>query len=60
MDRLTLAVASGTSIAWGGKDAYAAWQRSRSGEGDQEERAARQSATLANLARLFPGSVRSN
>lgn len=38
MDRLTLAIASGQGIAFGGKEAYEAWQRARDNRGQPIQR----------------------
>lgn len=58
MDRLTLAVAAGTGIAFGGKEAFDAWQKARSAPTDKEDRINRQNATLARLSAMFPGAVK--
>jgi hypothetical protein len=61
VDRMTIAVATGTAIAWGGKDAMDAWQRGRDhteGADPAAERIAAQSATLGSLAAMFPGAVK--
>lgn len=59
MDRLTLAVAAGSGIAWGGAEAFEAWRSARTGRTPEAGKAAaaKQRASLARLSRLFPGAV---
>ena len=57
MDRLTLSVATGSGIAWGGQDAFDAWRTSRGYETTSPDRQAKQDMALARLSRLFPGRV---
>jgi hypothetical protein len=48
VDRLTLAIAQGQGIAFGGRDAYDAWQRSRGRKSQsQGQSVAQYQATLA-------------
>jgi len=51
MDRLTMVIATGAGIAWGGSDAYRAWQAARNP--DSTEPAMRQRAALGRLQGLF-------
>jgi hypothetical protein len=58
MDRLTLSVATGSGIAWGGQDAFDAWRASRGyAGGAPDARKQKQEMALARLSRLFPGRV---
>lgn len=58
LDRLTEAFAAGYAIAMSDK-ARAAWQaRHIAPSAGDPEAASRQSATIARLARLFPGAVK--
>jgi hypothetical protein len=64
MERMTIAVASGTGIAFGGKEAYEAWESSR-GKPRREPATGRDAVTarnieLARLRSMFPGSVKVN
>lgn len=55
-DGLTLAVATGLAIS-SSKEAFEAWRRAQGGDGGRPS-AAEQRATIARLARLFPGAVK--
>lgn len=54
-----MAVAAGSGIAWGGKEALEAWQRSRA-DVTPEASVDRQRATIGRLAQMFPRSVKTH
>lgn len=59
LERLTMVVANGSAIAWGGKEAYDAWRETRMTEDERREvDAARQADTIAFLSRHFPNAVK--
>jgi hypothetical protein len=64
MDRLTIAVASGTGIAFGGKDAYEAWESARgkkpSAPPTHSDPVTARNIQLARLRQMFPKSVKVN
>ena len=60
-ERLTIAVATGTGIAWGGQDAYEAWQSARGRAtmpGPAGDPVVARNVQIAQLAQMFPKSVK--
>lgn len=60
MDRLTMAVATGSAIAWGGQEAYDAWRRSRDLPAAVPRAVSPEArmAAVGHVAAMFPGAVR--